>query len=119
VSLPEFAPTTTFRWTIAISAAFAVCILLMFGFVYWQTMAYMTGNADQLNNDVTDSIVAAGRGDIDLPPIDGSEERRGRGETFHRWRRTAPGSSSAVVLVDERSSMLRRHVPHSPCDGHG
>jgi signal transduction histidine kinase len=59
VPLPEFVRTTTFRWTIAISAAFAVCILLMFGFVYWQTLAYMTGNIDRLNNDVTDSIAAA------------------------------------------------------------
>ena len=57
--LPEFVRTTTFRWTIAISAAFAMCILLMFGFVYWQTMAYMTGNVDRLNSDVTDSIAAA------------------------------------------------------------
>jgi hypothetical protein len=53
VPLPEFARTTTFRWTFAISAAFAVCILLMFGFVYWQTMAYMTGNVDQLNNGLS------------------------------------------------------------------
>jgi hypothetical protein len=25
----------------------------MFGFVYWQTMAYMTGNVDQLNNGLS------------------------------------------------------------------
>src|SRR5205807_9271500 len=31
----------------------------MFGFVYWQTAAYMTGNVDRLNNDVTDAIAAA------------------------------------------------------------
>jgi len=59
VPLPEFVRTTTFRWTVAISAAFAVCILLMFGFVYWQTIAYMTGNVDRLNNDVADAIAAA------------------------------------------------------------
>jgi signal transduction histidine kinase len=64
VPLPEFVQTTTFRWTIAISAAFAVCILLMFGFVYWQTMAYMTGNVDRLNSDVTDSIAAAGSSNL-------------------------------------------------------
>src|SRR5207253_636198 len=59
VPLPDFVRTTTFRWTLAISAAFASCILLMFGFVYWQTAAYMTGNVDRLNNDVTDAIAAA------------------------------------------------------------
>jgi signal transduction histidine kinase len=59
VPLPDFVRTTTFRWTLAISAAFAVCILLMFGFVYWQTSAYVTANVDQLNKDVTDAIAAA------------------------------------------------------------
>jgi signal transduction histidine kinase len=59
VLLPEFVRTTTFRWTLAISAAFAACILLMFGFVYWQTTAYVTGNLDRLNNDVTNAIAAA------------------------------------------------------------
>jgi signal transduction histidine kinase len=59
VPLPEFARTTTFRWTLAISAAFTVCILLMFGFVYWQTTAYMAANVDQLNHDVTDAIASA------------------------------------------------------------
>jgi hypothetical protein len=46
VRLPEFIRTTTFRWTLVVSGAFALCILLMFGFVYWQTAAYMTGRVD-------------------------------------------------------------------------
>ena len=44
--LPEFIRTTTFRWTLVVSGAFALCILLMFGFVYWQTAAYMTARVD-------------------------------------------------------------------------
>ena len=40
--LPEFIRTTTFRWTLVVSGAFALCILLMFGFVYWRVTAYMT-----------------------------------------------------------------------------
>jgi signal transduction histidine kinase len=59
VPLPEFARTTTFRWTLAISAAFAACLLLMFGFVYWQSTAYMAANVDQLNHDVIDAIASA------------------------------------------------------------
>jgi signal transduction histidine kinase len=59
VPLPEFVRTATFRRTLAISAAFAVCILLMFGFVYWQALAYMRANVDRLNYDVTASIAAA------------------------------------------------------------
>ena len=44
--LPEFIRTTTFRWTLVVSGAFAFCILLMFGFVYWQTAAYVTARVD-------------------------------------------------------------------------
>jgi signal transduction histidine kinase len=46
VRLPEFIQTTTFRWTLVVSGAFALCILLMFGLVYWQTAAYMTARVD-------------------------------------------------------------------------
>ena len=46
VHLPEFIRTTTFRWTLVASGALAFCILLMFGFVYWQTAAYMTARVD-------------------------------------------------------------------------
>jgi signal transduction histidine kinase len=59
VPLPDFVRTTTFRWTLAISVAFAVCMLLIFGFVYWQTIAFMTGNVDRLNNDVSEAIASA------------------------------------------------------------
>lgn len=46
--LPEFTRSTTFRWAIAIAAAFAVGTLILFGFVYWQTAAYMTARTDSL-----------------------------------------------------------------------
>jgi signal transduction histidine kinase len=46
VRLPEFARSTTFRWTLAVSGAFAVCILVLFGFVYWQTASYTTARVD-------------------------------------------------------------------------
>jgi signal transduction histidine kinase len=46
VRLPELIRTTTFRWTLAAAGALAFCILLMFGFVYWQTAAYMTARVD-------------------------------------------------------------------------
>ena len=46
--LPDFARTTTIRWTLAIASAFVFCTLLLFGFVYWQTAAYMTSTFDNL-----------------------------------------------------------------------
>jgi signal transduction histidine kinase len=64
VRLPDFVRTTTFRWTLAISAAFGGCILLMFGFVYWQTTSYTTGNVDRLNYDVAEAVASAGS-----PPV--------------------------------------------------
>ena len=45
--LPEFTRATTFRWTLVVSGAIALCILLMFGFVFWRTAAYMTQRVDR------------------------------------------------------------------------
>lgn len=42
----EFVRTTTFRWTLAVTGAFVLSTLLLFGFVYWQTAAYMTSMFD-------------------------------------------------------------------------
>jgi signal transduction histidine kinase len=57
--MPEFMRTTTFRWTLVVSGALAACILLMFGFVYWQTADYMNASIDRLVMDRADTIAAA------------------------------------------------------------
>ena len=46
VHLPEAFHSTTFRWAFGVAVAFSLCTLLLFGFVYWQTAAYVTGNMD-------------------------------------------------------------------------
>jgi len=48
VRLPDFVRTTTFRWTLAVAGAFVLCTLVLFGFVYWETAAYMTSSFDDL-----------------------------------------------------------------------
>src|ERR1700719_5411515 len=48
VPLPDFIRTTTFRWTLAIAGAFVLYTLVLFGFVYWQTAAYMISENDVL-----------------------------------------------------------------------
>jgi signal transduction histidine kinase len=48
VRLPDFARTSTFRWTLIVAGAFVLCTLLLFGFVYWQAAAYMTATFDDL-----------------------------------------------------------------------
>jgi signal transduction histidine kinase len=59
VRLTEFARSTTFRWAIAIAGAFAVGILILFVFVYWQTTAYMDNRVDSLIVGELTSITAA------------------------------------------------------------
>jgi signal transduction histidine kinase len=56
VLLPEFMRTTTFRGTLIIFGAFAISILLMFAFVYWQTAAYMNAGVDRLIIDHADAV---------------------------------------------------------------
>jgi signal transduction histidine kinase len=58
VRLPEFARTTTFRWTVLVSGAFTLCVLLMFAFVLMQAYAYMTVDVDGLNEGISASIIA-------------------------------------------------------------
>jgi signal transduction histidine kinase len=52
--------TTTFRWTLAASGAFAACMLLMFGFVLVQAHAYMTADVDRLIAGIANYIAADG-----------------------------------------------------------
>jgi signal transduction histidine kinase len=56
VHLPDFLRTATFRWIILTSGAVAICILLMFGFVYWQSSAYLISGVDQLITDRVDAL---------------------------------------------------------------
>jgi signal transduction histidine kinase len=44
VRLPEFARSTSVRWAVGVAGAFAICTLLLFGFVYFQAANYVTGN---------------------------------------------------------------------------
>jgi signal transduction histidine kinase len=48
VRLPDFVRTTTFRSTLVIAGAFVLGTVLLFGFVYWQTAAYLTSSFDTL-----------------------------------------------------------------------
>ena len=42
----DFARSTTFRWALSIAGVFAVSIAILFGFVDWQTDAYLTQRID-------------------------------------------------------------------------
>jgi hypothetical protein len=51
VHLPDFARTTTFRWTLTIAGAIVLYTVVLFGFVYWQTAAYLMSENDVLLAD--------------------------------------------------------------------
>jgi len=44
--LRELIGWTPFRWALLVAAVFVVCTLVLFGFFYWQTTLYVTGNID-------------------------------------------------------------------------
>jgi signal transduction histidine kinase len=48
VRLPDFAHTSTFRWTLAIACAFVLYTSALFGFVYWRTATYLISENDVL-----------------------------------------------------------------------
>jgi len=60
VRLPEFVRTTTFRWTLVVSGAFAIGIILMFGFVLAQAYVCMASDVDGLIEGIANTIIARG-----------------------------------------------------------
>jgi signal transduction histidine kinase len=44
----DFALTSAFRWTFAVAAAFVLGIVLLLGFVYWQSAVYLISQNDAL-----------------------------------------------------------------------
>ncbi|HEY2398778.1 MAG TPA: HAMP domain-containing sensor histidine kinase [Steroidobacteraceae bacterium] len=59
VRLPEFMRSTAFRWTLAVSGVFAVCILLLFGFILAEVYVDLTSELDGLITDVAKTIAAS------------------------------------------------------------
>ena len=39
---PQFIRSNTFRWALAVSAVFAVFVIVLFGFIYWKIDDYLT-----------------------------------------------------------------------------
>ena len=58
VRLPDFARTTTFRWTLIVAGGFVLCALVLFGLVYWQTANDLTSRIDDLLTGELRIIVA-------------------------------------------------------------
>src|SRR4029077_12142331 len=127
---PDFGATAPFRWTLTIAGAFVLCILVLFGFVYWQTAAYMTARVDGLITEELNVVTAstpdwwlrqdprrirvAGLFDADGRYIEGNIESLPPGLT-----REVP-TNAAVVRFDSHGRELQqvRVIAHLLPNGH-
>ena len=50
--------STTFHWTLAVAGVFAVLVVVLFGFIYWQTDRYLIARSDQMIVNQLDVIAA-------------------------------------------------------------
>jgi signal transduction histidine kinase len=48
MGIPEIVRTSTFRWASVAFAAFAVFVVVLFGFIYWKTDRYLIARSDQV-----------------------------------------------------------------------
>jgi hypothetical protein len=48
VNISELSRTVAFRLTLLYSLFFAACVIMLLGFVYWQTATEMTRRVDQI-----------------------------------------------------------------------
>jgi signal transduction histidine kinase len=58
---PQFMRSNTFHWAFMVAGAFAVFIIVLFGFIYWKIDDYLTARSDRVITAQLDGIAA-------LPP---------------------------------------------------
>jgi len=102
VRLPEFVRTTTFRWTVAISGAFALCAFLMFGFVLAQTYSYALSDADSLNNENVRLIAA--------------EDADARIRRLNEYLQNDPRREKLGALFDSDGHRIAGNIENLPAD---
>ena len=100
--LPEFVRTTTFRWTVAISGAFALCAFLMFGFVLAQTYSYAVSDADSLNSENVRLIAA--------------EDADARVRRLNEYLQNDPRREKLGALFDSDGHRIAGNIENLPSD---
>src|SRR5258707_8104874 len=45
---PQFIRSNTFHWALMVAGVFAVFVIVLFGFIYWQIDAYLTARSDRV-----------------------------------------------------------------------
>ena len=100
--LPEFVRTTTFRWTVAISGAFALCAFLMFGFVLAQTYSYALSDVDSLNSENVRLIAA--------------EDADARVRRLNEYLQNDPRREKLGALFDSDGHRIAGNIENLPSD---
>jgi signal transduction histidine kinase len=102
VRLPEFVRTTTFRWTVTISGAFALCTFLMFGFVLAQTYTYALSDVDSLNSENVRLIAA--------------EDADARVRRLNEYLQNDPRREKLGALFDSDGHRIAGNIENPPAD---
>src|SRR3981081_1538571 len=45
---PQFMRSNTFHWALMVAGVFAVFVMVLFGFIYWQIDAYLAARSDRV-----------------------------------------------------------------------
>ena len=45
---PQFIHSNTFHWALMVAGVFAVFVMVLFGFIYWQIDDYLTARSDRV-----------------------------------------------------------------------
>src|ERR1700694_6246619 len=53
---PQFIRSNTFHWALMVAGVFAVFVIVLFGFIYWQIDDYLTARSDRVITVELDGI---------------------------------------------------------------
>src|ERR1700694_5439415 len=53
---PQFMRSNTFHWALMVAGVFAVFVMVLFGFIYWQIDDYLTARSDRVITAELDGI---------------------------------------------------------------
>src|ERR1700738_2051576 len=81
MGISEILRTSTFRWAAAASGAFAVFILVLFGFIYWKTDLYLIERSDRVIGSQL-NVLSALPGERQVDAIDYQLAQDPRGVQF-------------------------------------
>lgn len=115
---PQFLRSNTFHWAFLVAAAFAIFVIVLFGFIYWKTDNYLTARSDgvitaQINGitglsperrlEAIDERLSADVRGVQVAAIFGADGRLMTGNIESlppRLEIDAPAQSADVVRID-------------------